>query len=450
MRPELFDIWDIIFGTGWAILIVLIGLFIRLKNLDKPHYKYFVPHLLFKLFFGVFFGLTYAIILEGGGDTLAYWDGAVKMNHVFWENPLAYFHEMWKYPDFKTVTENFSSSTGIPPAWIYREPESWFVSKIVSLFTFVSFNSYIALTCILSFISALASWKFFELVRKHNISSEKWIIIATLFIPTVAFWCAGISKDTIILAALFLLLYHLFSIIDKERRVKLGNVISIVLFAFILYKIRPFMLIALAPPLFLAFGTGFLKRLSDSFLFLFLARFIFIGAMIVLAVAYISGSAGMGDLNPDKYLEEVAIIQQDFAENKTYTGYRYDLGVSDYSPAGMLKAAPMSIITSFYRPFIWEANSAFLLLSGIEGLLLLFFTFRFFFNKKGITYQIGMVRKQELLVFAIVFVTIFGFFVGFTAGLFNVLVRFKAPLMPFLFLFFTSYYRSEEPIKQEL
>jgi hypothetical protein len=193
-----------------------------------------------------------------------------------------------------------------------------------------------------------------------------------------------------------------------------------------------------------------LKRLRDSYLFLFLARFVFIGAMIVLTVAYIGGSAGLGDLNPDKYLEEVAIIQQDFAENKTYTGYRYDLGVSDYSPAGMLKAAPMSIITSFYRPFIWEANSVFLLLSGLEGLLLLYFTFRFFFNKKGITYQIRMIRKQEILIFAIVFATIFGFFVGFTAGLFNVLVRFKAPLLPFLFLFFTSYFRSDNKIQQEL
>ena len=35
---------------------------------------------------------------------------------------------------------------------------------------------------------------------------------------------------------------------------------------------------------------------------------------------------------------------------------------------------------------------------------------------------------------SIIFALILGFFAGYTSGLFGVLVRFKAPLLPFLYL----------------
>jgi hypothetical protein len=104
----------------------------------------------------------------------------------------------------------------------------------------------------------------------------------------------------------------------------------------------------------------------------------------------------------------------------------------------MLKAAPLAMITAFFRPFLWEASSAFMLLSALEGTLLMILLFRFLFLSGSITQQIQFVRTNEILIFAFVFVLIFGFFVGFSAGLYNVLIRFKAPLLPFLLLLLAS------------
>ena len=42
--------------------------------------------------------------------------------------------------------------------------------------------------------------------------------------------------------------------------------------------------------------------------------------------------------------------------------------------------------------------------------------------------------KKELLVYYLLFSVILGFIAGYTSGLFGVLVRFKAPLLPFLFI----------------
>ncbi|MEX2483097.1 MAG: hypothetical protein WED10_00965 [Brumimicrobium sp.] len=437
MKPEIFGFIDIIIGFGWLMIIIMIGFIIRIFNRDKAHYKYFMPNLYFKLFFGVLFALAYGVVLSEGGDTLAYWDGAVKLNHLFWESPFNYFEELFTTPSQSTITERFNLETGYPPSWIYKEHESWFVSKVLSVFTFITFNSYLALTLIFGFISALASWRFYQLVKDFKFCPEWVLLVASLFIPTVAFWCSGISKDTLTLAALYFLIYHLFSIIRKDLRFGFYNVLVILFYVFILYSLRPFMIIALFVPLSIAIGARFLNSLNSNSIITFSARTVLYGLVIAFLLSYL-GIIGGSFLSENPYLEEVAIIQRDFAENKLYTGYRYDLGITDYSPVGMLSSSPIAIITAFFRPFIWEANSAFLLISGVEGALLLYFVFTFFFKRGNLLKHFKFIRSQEFLVFSIVFVLLMGFFVGFTSGLFNVLVRFKAPLMAFLFIFFSA------------
>lgn len=437
MNSLVFNLWDIFIGASWVFILLAISFFIANSNKEHSYYKYYLRNVSFKMVFALVFAVTYTFVL-GGGDTLAYWDGAVKLTNLFWEDPAGYFNELWSTPSSNTINDNFTGATGFPPGWIYREPESFFVSKLLSVINFVTFDSFLAMTFICSFIASQASWRFFQLIRKYNFTSEKWMVIAALFIPTVSFWCAGVSKDTVILASLFFLLYHIFALIDEERVFNLRNLLFILIHAIILYNTRQFMLIAIIPPLLLGFGTGFIRRVSSSPIILMASRFLFISGTLLAVFLYFSSDQALGELSPDKYLEEVAVIQQDFAQNTTYTGPRYDLGITDFSPAGMLSAAPLAMITAYFRPFLWEASSAFMLLAALEGTLLLVLLFRFIFLSGPITRQIKFVRKNELLVFSFVFVLIFGFFVGFSAGLFNVLIRFKAPLLPFLFLLLSS------------
>lgn len=435
MHLLVFDLWDIFIGFAWMLILFAITFFISLRNREQAYYKYFSWNVSFKMLFALVFAITYTFVL-GGGDTLAYWDGAVKLTNLFWENPAGYFNEMISTP--LNAQQNFSAATGYPPGWIYREPESFFISKLLSIINFITFDSFIAMTLVCSFIASFASWRFYQLIRKYNFTSNRWMLIAALFIPTVSFWCAGVSKDTFILASLFFLLYNIFALIDPERRFGVWNILFISLHVLILSNTRQFMLIALAPPLLIGFGTGFINRVSDSPIISFATKFIFAVGTVVAVFLYFNTEQGLGDLSPDKYLDEVAVIQQDFAQNKTYTGPRYDLGITDYTPAGLLKAAPLAMATAFFRPFVWEASSAFLLLSALEGTLLMALLFRFFFLSGSLSSQIRFVRQNEILIFALVFVLIFGFFVGFSSGLFNVLIRFKAPILPFLLLLLAS------------
>lgn len=429
----IFSIEDLLVGSIWAIILLVIGFMVQTtKRENDETYKWFMPNLLFKMGMAFFFGFTFVKILGYGGDTVAYWDGAVKLNNLFWESPSAYFNELINTPGRSTIHVNFSHETGFPPGWIYNEPESFFVSKVLSVFSFVTFKSFTALTFICSYFAAVASFRLFQLVRKYRFTKERYMAIATMFIPTVAFWCSGISKDTLILLGLYFLLYSLFALFDRTRKFTLVNFIWVLFFIWFSYQMRPFMIVAITIPLLFSFGFGYLNRLQSRLLvssFKFLIVSVGIGAIAYVTINDVI-PMGLGD----EYIEELAVTQQDFASNITYGGPRYDLGISDFSPGAMVTAMPLAIFTGLYRPLLWEAQGPLLLMSGLENFLLILLTIGFFFKRGNIKEHFRFITENEFIVFALIFALLFAFFIGFSAGLFNVLVRFKAPLLAFLVL----------------
>ena len=100
--------------------------------------------------------------------------------------------------------------------------------------------------------------------------------------------------------------------------------------------------------------------------------------------------------------QEAQVIQSDLKNNSEYGGAKYDLGITDFTPFGMLKAMPISIFTAIYRPFAWEALSPGLILNGIESVILFYLTFVFLFNNRG--KRIGRIRESDILTFSLYFV----------------------------------------------
>lgn len=429
----IFSIEDLLIGIIWLVILLAIGFMVQSSKRDKDEaYKWFMPNLLFKLGMGFFFGFTFVKILGYGGDTVAYWDGAVKLNNLFWENPAAYFDEMFHTPSRSRLFVNFSYETGFPPGWIYNEPESFFVSKVLSVFSFLTFKSFTALTFICSYFAAIASFRLFQLVRKYRFTKERYMAIATLFIPTVAFWSTGISKDTLIVIGLYFLLYYLFALFDRARKFTFTTFLWVLFFVWFSYQMRPFMIVAIAIPLVFSFGFDYLNRLQNRLMTSSFKILIVIAAIGVVSYVTVNDVIPMG--LGDDYMEELAVTQQDFSANTTYGGPRYDLGISEFSPGVMITAAPLAILTGLYRPFLWEAQGTLLLMSGLENFILILLTLGFFFKRGNIKEHLRYVTENEFLVFALIFAVLLAFFIGFSAGLFNVLVRFKAPLLAFLVL----------------
>lgn len=434
MQKDYFTLLDILPAILWLIIIVVVGFAVRNSNMDKPHYKYYMPNLFAKLFFSFAFACVY-IFYYGGGDTTAYYDGAVALNNLFLKSPSLYYEQMVNTPDYYTYSQYFDSTTGFPPHWIYKEPEGFFVCKIMSLFTFFTLKSYIASTFILAYFSSVASWKIFELILKFNFTKTKLAALGILFLPSVNFWCSGISKDTFVLIAVLFLIYNSFIVLSEEFKSSFKNWIYIFINALLIFHIRDFILLAILTPLLFSFSARLIKKMGGNDFFVITFRSVVIAIGIIgLGSSFINQSEEELT-SSNSFLKEAAIIQDDFANNDSYGSKRYNLGNVEFSAVGLLKVTPIAIITGIYRPFIWEALSPTLLFNGLESLLIIYFTY--FFLRKNLRAKWKKIRSHEFLVFALFFVITIAFMTGLTSGLFGVLVRLRAMLLPFLFILLT-------------
>lgn len=418
---------DILFTFFGLIVLTLLVVWIRNRNKDKSYYRFILPGFLFKVAFVLANCIFYIIVYEWGGDSIGFWDGSVKLNNLFWENPFAYFEELWRSDEQRTVYKNFNLETGYPDGRIYMEMESFFVSKVASLFTFITFKGYLLMSLIFAFFTTIATMSLFSLVKSYHLHNERNIALALFFIPSLSFWCGGISKDTLMWIAVCYFIVHVHQIISVDKKTTIWNWIVVLLCLYVMYRVRSFMIMAVVGPLLLSYSVRITKKFGRGSL----PSLGFKGLVTIVGIVgiffFLQTSVA------DQYLEEAAVINYDMTNNQTYGTNRYDLGITDYSPAGMLKAAPSSIVAGIFRPFIWESLNVSLILNGIESTVLIFFTIRLFFGGR-LRKTISLIRSNEFLVLAFFFALILAFFAGFTSILFGVLVRFKAPVLPFLVL----------------
>lgn len=384
-----------------------------------------------KLFFSLAFVLFYIIIYDGG-DTIAYYHGTVALNNLFIDDPGLYFDQLITTPTDYSVSQYFNSRTGFPPSWIYREPAAFFVCKITSIFSFFTFKSFIATTLLLSYFVASASYKLFVQIRKLNLVRENYLAIGLLFLPSVNFWCTGLSKDTLVYIGVLLMVYNGFVIITRKSKNRIKALIMFTIMALMVYHTRPVVLYVTILALILAYSSAIAKRISSSGQATIFIRFgIIIAGFFVLTQA-LSGGSESEFLEGNSIFQEAAITQRDFATNVTYGENRYSIGEIQYTPLGLIQASPLAIVAGVFRPFIWEALSPALIFNGLESALFIYLLYLFVSN--GAIAKIRLIQNHELLLFSISFVLIMAFVTGLTSGLFGVLVRLRAPLLPFLII----------------
>ena len=429
MESNYISLYDIFISLVWLIIFLVIANS-KAKKVDESIRKYYLRNVLFKFFFGITFALIY-LLYYGAGDTTAYWDGAITLNNLFWESPIKYFEQLMGSNEFIRGSGYFNIETGYPPGWLTRESEAWFICKLTSIISFFSFRSYLAATLIMSFFTAMASWRVFELMINLKTHKVHVAALCTLFVPTVSFWCTGISKDSVVFISILNLLYYVFNVMVLKNPLKIKHIIIILISVVLIYNVRSFILAAIAAPMFMAFGARLTKRFEKQFLTKLLLRSIIVFSGIFLFLQFFASDFA------SEMVAEAELVQLDFTGNETYTGKRYEISNTDATPSGLLRAVPESVFYGIYRPFINESFSPNLIMNGLESILLMFLTIRFFISGNPFK-KIKNIRKQEILVFAFIFTLFIAFMAVFTSVLFGVLVRIRAPLLPFFFLVLTA------------
>ena len=424
---------DLLLIPIYLSILILISNRIKKKNIDKyPEYRYLTKGLILKLFGVTIFCMIY-LFVYGAGDTISYFLGSKAMVNLMFQN---FKRGIAMIGNLYSIHNNyafFNIETGWPPHYMYKDDNTFIVSRITTLFYLLGSGSFIITSLLTASFSYIGIWKLFVLFSrtfKCNIKYLFYIIICT---PSLLFWGGGIMKDSFVLGSCCWATYNFFQIFISKKKIFLNVFFLIINFA-MLINIKSYVAISLLPGLILWLYSNNLKNIKNQVLkFLFAPFLVLVFGGISFFLLDNLDLFGLEEYqNIDQTIEHAQVIQQDLLREEQYGSNNYDIGALDGSFTGMLKIAPKAIGTAIFRPFIWESSNATMLISGLENLILIFSGLFLIITINPIRF-FRTVLSNPLLLHCLTFVLLFAFGVGIASTNFGALVRYRVPLIPFFY-----------------
>ncbi len=421
---------DIFLVPAYLLAILLIaGMIASRKKETDPLYRYYVPALFLKIAGGLLFTAVYTFYYPGGDCHAYFWNSKVLVNLGF-KHPEPFFSILAG----NTTPENrsfFDQSTGFPTKTMFlKGGESFAVARFMVPFSLLGLKHMLLATILLDVFSFYGIWKFFRMVCGFYPAYHRKLAIAVLFIPSLLFWGSGIMKDTFTLTAALWSATNIFSVFLFRKKI-FGNLAMLIVNMYILVSLKPYIAVALIPCLALAVAHQHALRIGNRLLGLFFAPTLIIAGIFGgISMLSLFGSM-MGTYSSiEGALSKAQINQQDLIRSEQYGTHSFDIGPFDASVGGLFTKAPQAVIAGLFRPFLWEAGNAVMLISGLENTILILLTIYVLFSVRP-RQTIAYFASQPYLLFALVFSLIFAFSVGLSTANFGALVRYRIPGIPF-------------------
>jgi hypothetical protein len=394
----------------------------RKKWAQKKLRPFFLPALMVKLVGATVFALIYQFYY-GGGDTFEYYNASQHVRRAVFEQP-ALGAEILFTPAGHFTTENvrYTSRTRY-----FRSSEEWALSRITTLVGLLAANSYLGISYFFGFFAFLGTWRLYQVFVALYPDFYKPFFVATFLMPSMVFWASGLLKDTVVLGGVGFLTYAAINIF--YRRHLLVNGLTAVLVIFLISSLKIYVLYTLVPALLLWYYLKVQGLIRNPILKAAVLPFL----LLVVSLLGFLLFRTLANQASEKYsdVDTITTRVQDFHWDHSLRagGSSYTLGEVTYTPLGILQKAPASINVTLYRPYLWEARNAVVLISAFESFAYLVITIMALFtlSPKRVAKLFGNPEWWLCMVFTL----LLGFVVGFVSYNFGALARFKVPLMPF-------------------
>lgn len=377
-------------------------------------------------------------LVYGGGDYKAYEKGTIALVHVAYRDP-AFAWDLAQNFSYRRGSEALSQiryAISSAPEFDnllyyigYGKPE-----RVVMLY-FAAIGlpgggDFVFITLMQAILSSLIHFKFAKvLVARYDALSRPLYQVA-LFIPGVLIWGTAVSKDSILLNAILLIVIAALQPKQTLRHpVWLGLLVLHILLA---YLIRPFVLTVLLPLTLLFILQRNLQVLSGSVRYLVqpvVYGLTGIGIIVLIAdrsdvIAQEAGQITQKAIGASSFQTRQAL--QDRGE----TSSAYTLGNYNPTPVGLLATFPIATATALFRPLPWEVRNPLMIGNMLESLGLLLATL-YVLVRLGPLRLARTIGADPFLVFCLLFTLLYGFLVGFTSGNYGSLWRYRIPIVVF-------------------
>jgi len=250
-------------------------------------------------------------------------------------------------------------------------------------------------------------------------------LFATLLVPSVTFWSSGIIKESITIAGLGICLWGISHMI-KSGMFSTARVAAVLFGAGLVFVSKAYVMFAIALGVgFWLFAEKSLRRYGQVRLRF---RYMVPGLLFAMISVFI-----LGRFFPSYAIQEIAAqtsqLQQAYATIEAGSSYEMHVGIPEEGLRGQLQNMPIALFSSLFRPIIFEARNAAVLVNSIETLTLLILVFGIV-RKRGLRGSMEAIQARPLLLFCFIYVFVFGVAVGLAAPNLGTLSRYRIPMYP--------------------
>ena len=441
------DIFDLLIPPFYFILILFIAYKYKIKHQKKSNiYSYFISGILVKMIGAISLGLIYFYYYGGGGDTINYHRTASDLVDLLFDNPKDFMYIYFGSPN---ISEYYLMNSSFAFSYWINDPYAFFVSKCFMPLVLIAGKSYMGTAIIVAGICYISVWKLYVVFVNEFPHIYKQLAIPILFMPSVIFWGSGIMKDSITFSAacLFVHGFYWFFIRKKRNFLLIG---AIILAAYLLLCIKPYILFALFPGAVLWLVALRVTNIKNKFIKILIGPIIIgLGGFVVLIVLqYFSGN--LGQYSIEKIFNTASGAQQDLKQSY-YGGNTFDIGNYEPTLAGILSVSHKAIFATLFRPTVLDVRNVVMFLSALENTFIMFFCIFLLFKLKFFGF-FKLIQANPLVLFSFIFALFFALSVGVSISNFGTLVRLKIPCIPFFMasLVIINALRDEKILEKEI
>jgi hypothetical protein len=369
--------------------------------------KFFWPALAAKLSAGILLGVIYATFYTVA-DTFDFFTDAIKLS----ANARADF---WGYIEFLFQK---------PPVEYAGENRTLFFVKIASIFSLITFDNYWICSLYFSWFSFLAAWQLTKFIWVKIPNAGIAAATAFLFFPTCVFWASGLMKEALTMVGIFYLLI-LFLRIWMNEKISWIHFPFVVLTIWVTWNLKYYYIGLLIPVMITTLATRWLVNYfkQDSF---FKESAIWIS---LFCCSLLTASV----LHPNFSLQRIVSVIAETHDAVILLSNTDDvIHFSNFNDSwsGIFANIPLALVSGFFRPFLWEANTFFKTAVSIENLVILLLSI-------AAIRSLAKIKDSpfRLLVLAILgYCIVLCVFLALSTPNFGTLVRLRIGFLPFLIL----------------
>jgi hypothetical protein len=315
-----------------------------------------------------------------------------------------------------------------PRANVPFELGDWAGSSTGAMIALGAFLSYFTTGKVYTLCLAVAAWAYFGQVALYQAFRESFpvtfhrrLLVATLLIPSCVFWSSALLKESVAIGGMG---YAVLGFVRARKGRLVGPFLQIAIGAAVVGLVKAYILFALVA----AAGAWLFCQRERAH-----ARALAPMQIVFGAAVAVGGLALLTLLFPEFSIGTFAGRAASYQGNveSAEGGSNYTFGDATRTTlAGQLAFAPLALVTSLFRPFLFEALKPQIAAAALETTAFMVMTYRAL-RRRPLRDIWRIVSGSPPLAFCAVFCAIFGVGVGLTTTNLGTLSRYRMPLIPF-------------------